>query len=101
MFWNRSCIPTPFFSYSEAHNKQGHGRDLGSRESLEENILQGDAILSKLLDTFVKLVKGHLIFKELPAEFGFIVNKRNFRDWFCLSGSFGAELPGDWSITLL
>lgn len=43
----------------------------------------------------MELVESHLILKELPAEFGLIVNKRNFLDAINLCGGLWAKLPWD------
>ena len=43
----------------------------------------------------MELVESHLVLKELPAEFGFIVNKRNFLNAINLCGSLWAKPPRD------
>lgn len=79
------------FWYTKKHNESS---DL-SLEFLEEHGLEGLAILSKLLDTFMELVEGHLVLEKLPAEFGLIVDIGNFLDWLGLCGSLCVEPPGD------
>jgi hypothetical protein len=58
-------------------------------------VLEGTAVFSELLNAFVELVESHLVLKEIPAEFGFIVNKRNFLDAINLCGSLWAKPPRD------
>ena len=60
-----------------------------------EHLLEGVAVFSKLLDTFMELIKSHLILKELPAEFGLIVDIRNFPNGVGLSGRVWAKPPRD------
>ena len=66
-----------------------------SLELLEKHVLEGHAVFSKLLNAFVELVKSHLVLKELPAEFGFIVNVRNLVNVISLCGGLYAEPPRD------
>lgn len=66
-----------------------------SLEFLEEHGLEGLAILSKLLDTFMELVEGHLVLEKLPAEFRFIVDIGNLLDWLGLCGGLCVEPLGD------
>ena len=53
---------------------------------LPEKLLQGLTVLGKLLDTFVQLVKGHLVLEKCPAELGLVVDVGDFRDRLCLGG---------------
>ena len=46
-------------------------------EFLAEMRLERLPILGKLFDSFVELVKGHLVLEEGPAEFGFVVDERD------------------------
>ena len=48
-------------------------------ELLAEEVLEGIAILSELLDTLVKLVESHLVLEKSPAELGLVVNVRDLR----------------------
>ena len=52
-----------------------------------EHLLEGIAILGKLLDTHVKLVECHLVLQELPPELGLIIDTIDVLDgpcgWFC------------------
>jgi hypothetical protein len=54
---------------------------LGSEFFAEEGF-EGLAVLGKLLDPLVELVKGHLVLEEGPAEFGFVVDEGNLFDGF-------------------
>jgi hypothetical protein len=43
----------------------------------------------------MELVESHLVLKELPAEFGLIVDKRDFFNAINLCGGLRAKLPRD------
>ena len=58
---------------------------LSSDFTLEEG-LESLAILSKLLDTLVELIEGHLFLEECPAELWLVIDERNFGDGFSLGG---------------
>jgi hypothetical protein len=56
------------------------------RNLLAEELLESLAILSKLLDTLVELVEGHLVLEESPAEFGLVVDEADLGDGVGLGG---------------
>lgn len=74
-----------FLLLHETSKKRGgrkrHGTTtyLGSEFFAEEGF-EGLAVLGKLLDPFVELVKGHLVLEKGPAEFGLVVDEGNLVD---------------------
>ena len=54
-------------------------RRLGG-ELLADELLEGLAVLSELLDALVELVERHLVLEEGPAELGLVVDVRDLRD---------------------
>jgi hypothetical protein len=76
------------------YNEPAHRHKL-SPDFLEKDVLKGAAVFSKLLDSFMELVEGHLVLKKIPAEFGLIFNIGNFRNTFSLCGELWAKPPGN------
>jgi len=51
-----------------------------SRNLRPQKLLEGLAILSKLLDTLMELIKRHLVLEKFPTELGLVVDIANFGD---------------------
>jgi hypothetical protein len=92
-----------FFSKLLVHTRASHFRTCRvttnqpklSFEFLKKHVLESFAVFSKLLNAFVELVESHLVLKELPAEFGLIVDERNFLNAINLCGGLWAKFPRD------
>ena len=82
-------------SFSYMYNNEPTHRPKSSLKFLKKHALEGFAVFSKLLNTFVELVESHLVLKELPAEFGLIVDKGNFLNAINLCGGLWTKLPRD------
>lgn len=55
-----------------------------SIELLLQQVLEGLAILSELLDTLMEFFKRHRVLKQCPAELGLVVDVGDFRNGFGL-----------------
>jgi hypothetical protein len=96
IFWRTATtsLRLRFSSYIKNYNEPAHRRKLGP-DFLKKYVLEGFAVFSKLLDTFMELVESHLVLKKFPAEFGLIFNIGNFRNGFSLCRDLWAKPPRD------
>ena len=66
-------FPTLHERLKRGGKRNGTSTCLG-REFFAEERFECLAVLCKLLDPFMELVKGHLVLEEGPAEFGLVVD---------------------------
>jgi len=74
---NRSILYTSNISFvvqCYSWTKITHGHIISSRELGPQELLQCLTVRRKLLDTFVKLLKGHFVLEKGPTEFWLIVD---------------------------
>lgn len=93
---NRTVIQPPVPAV-EIHR----ARRLSLRELLLENVLERNTVFRELLDTFVKLVEGHRVLEECPAELRLVVDEGDLLQGLALGGSLSVELLGDLLCRLL
>ena len=59
------------------------------QDLLLQQFLKSIAILCKLFNTLMKLIKSNLILKELPTKFRFVINVGNFGNFVGAGGLGG------------
>ena len=59
------------------------------QDLLPQQFLKSIAILCKLFNTLMKLIKSNLILKEFPTKFRFVINVGNFGNFVGAGGLGG------------
>ena len=88
----RSSFPVLRYTSLHASTVLLHIAHPSGRELPAEEVLEGLAILSELLDTLVQLVERHLVLEEGPTELGLVVDEGDLLERLTLRRGGRVEL---------